>query len=274
MKTLTFLTLLILPFFAFSQKDTVIYFGVNGNIEDIKHERFKTEIQYKNAKSLTVKSYELVGKKWELFNTEKISIKNEKKHVVKADGINFTGTFTRKFEKLKNGTYQFVELVGSRAKRTGFSLSQIPIMLTGEIKETHENGRLKSVSRYDNNRLVSNKNWLEDGTPYLDNVFYSVDTQAEFMLGEMMLNHHVLNTFKKQNVSTYNIEGNLIVGFVVKADGKIEGVKIEKGINEDIDKATVHAFENLQGGWKPATLNEKDVNYYQKFPINIRPRRQ
>ena len=274
MKTLTTLALLIFPFFLFAQKDTVIYFGINGKTSDIKHQRTKNVIEYKSDKNLTVSTYEMVGSEWELVNTEKINIKNDKKHNVKADGKNFTGSFVRKFEPQKNGTLQFVELIGTTVKRNGHTHSKYPLVFEGEIKEAHANGKLKSVSHYKNNELISNKNWLETGEPYIDNIFYSVDTEAEFLLGNSMLHHHILNSFKKDGVNTYNVEGNLIVGFVVTAEGKTDGVKIEKSINDEIDKATIRAFESLQGGWKPAVLNGKEVNYYQKFPLNIRPRVQ
>ena len=55
-----------------------------------------------------------------------------------------------------------------------------PLLFEGEVTEFYSNGNKKSISVYKNNELVWNKNWLENGEKYIDNIFYSVDKDLLF----------------------------------------------------------------------------------------------
>ncbi|MDP2336389.1 MAG: hypothetical protein Q8N05_08065 [Bacteroidota bacterium] len=61
----------------------------------------------------------------------------------------------------------------------------------------------------------------------------------------------------------------LIVGFVVMENGKIEGIKILKGLGPNINSMVFESFLTLLGEWKPVKLNNQNVRYFQVFPINF-----
>jgi hypothetical protein len=65
------------------------------------------------------------------------------------------------------------------------------------------------------------------------------------------------------------LEGKLIIGFVVMESGDIDGIKIEQGLIPEINELAIKAFSSLNGEWQPARLNGENVSYYQLFPINF-----
>ncbi|MDA3928458.1 MAG: energy transducer TonB [Prolixibacteraceae bacterium] len=153
--------------------------------------------------------------------------------------------------------------------RKGETNSIVPLLLEGQVTEYYMNGNVKSISIFEQNQLISNKNWLENGIEYFDNIYYSVDRYPVFVKGNDVLNKHIMHVLKLNRVDYSALTGKLIIGFVVFEDGQIGGFKIVKGINQRVEELVVHALRTLKGDWQPAQLNGKKVRFFQKFPINF-----
>lgn len=175
----------------------------------------------------------------------------------------------RQFEKQENGLYKFTDWFHERIKRVGYSKTKIPLIFEGEVTDFYSSGKIKSVSQYKNNELITNINWLPNGNPDVDDIFYSVSSRPLFEPGNEYLHKHILKTFNDLGINAEDVAGKLVVGFVVRTDGTIDGVRIIKGITGNVNAAAIYAFETLAGTWNPAKLNGKDVNYFQLFPINF-----
>ncbi|MCF6358423.1 MAG: hypothetical protein L3J54_11510 [Draconibacterium sp.] len=269
MRILIIILLSFSPFFVFSQKDTVIFFGVNGKVNYVEKADIRKEISsglFKKTKIITSKANE---DNWQFLFTEKIKIVNDSTFKIKIRGDAFSGRVKRQFEMQENGIYKFTDWFDERIKRVGFSKTKIPLILEGEVTDFYSSGRIKSVSQYKNNELITNKNWLPNGKPDVDNIFYSVSSRPLFEPGIGDLHKHILKTFSDSGVDVADIAGKLVIGFVVRTDGTIDGIRIIKGITGNVNAIASLAFQTLPGIWEPAKLNNRDVNYFQLFPINF-----
>ena len=257
------------PFFVFSQNDTTIYFGVNGKVDLVEKTEIKKEIKYKLFKKIKVNTYKADEDSWHFLFSEKIKFVDDSTFKIKIKSDEFSGRVKRRFEKQENGIYKFTDWLDDRIKRVGFSKTKIPLIFEGEVTDFYANGRIKSVSQYKNNELLTNKNWLPNGDPDVDDIFYSVDSGPLFDDGVGVLHQHILKTYKDSGIDVADVAGKLVVGFVVRTDGTIDGIRIIKGITGSVNAVALLSFQTLPGVWEPAKLNNRDVNYFQVFPINF-----
>ena len=269
MRILIIIILSFSPFLLFSQNNKTIYFGANGKVESIEKAKIRKEIKYvlfKRVKVITSKADE---DNWQLLFSEKIKTIDDSTFKIKIRSDEFSGRVKRQFEKQENGTYKFTDWLDEQIKRVGYSTTKIPLIFDGEITDFYPNGMIKSISQYKNNELITNKNWLPDGNPDVDDIFYSVDSGPLFEDGIGNLHQHILKTFKDSGIDVADVAGEMVVGFVVKTNGKIDGIRVVKGITPSVNAVALQSFKTLMGEWKPAKLNNKDVNYFQLFPINF-----
>ncbi|HKJ79015.1 MAG TPA: energy transducer TonB [Prolixibacteraceae bacterium] len=261
--------ILIIPFNTWCQSDTTYYFGVNGRICDVKKPEVKKDIAYISDGTIRIETSNFKDEKWILVSSEKMKIVDENEYNIHIKGALFSGRVVRTFEKLENNKYKFTDRIKRRVIRTGETSTRIPLIFNGEVIEYYKNGIKKSVSIYKDNRLVSNKNWLKSGDPYIDDVFYSVDKEPFYRMGISIIHANLRNAFINSSIDISQLNGRIIVGFIVMEDGSIDGIRIEEGLNQKLNEVALNAFLKFRVGWQPAQLNGNDVRYYQLFPINF-----
>lgn len=261
--------LIVFPLLMQGQTDTILFIGVNGKIENVNKQVFKKEINFRSKKRIKIKTYKNIQNEWVWVYTEMIKREAPRIFSIKTKGETFSENLIRKFEPVDNKKWKFIDLQGGKIKRTGYSVSKIPLILNGKVTEFFPNGNKKSVSYYNNNELINNLNWKRNGEKYIDSVFYSTDKEPRFPRGMNYLHNHILNTFEYSKMNLSEAEGRIVVGFVVMENGEIEGIRIEKGMNDKLNNLVLEAFHTLPGKWEPARLSNKPVRYYQLFPINF-----
>ncbi len=269
MKRVLFFLLIFSPTLLFSQNKEVMYLGVNGKMGEVETPAIRKEIKNGVFKKEKVTTSILNDGRWQFLFSEKIKVINESEYKIKVRGDAFSGRITRRFGEQENGRWKFTDWMDEKIKRVGYSTSKIPLILDGEITDFYKSGQIKSISQYKNNELLTNKNWLPTGEQDVDNIFYSVDSVPLFKPGVQYLHKHILETFKESDVDVGEVSGRVVVGFVVRTDGKIDGVRIVKGIVGQVNAVALEAFKTIKGKWKPAKLAGKTVNYFQLFPINF-----
>ncbi|HEY3370283.1 MAG TPA: energy transducer TonB [Prolixibacteraceae bacterium] len=252
----------------FSQK--VIYIGINGKLTTLPNAIYMQKVSTTSPKASKVLTYMLKDSKWEKIGSEQYKKLNDSIYQINVRTENFKGITMRNFVRQKDGTYQFKDLAYEHVIRFGSASSVAPLLLQGQVTEYYEGGKKKSVSKYNNNELVSNENWNADGTKYIDNVFYSTDSYPFFNPGNEELHKHLLKGFRDAGIDFSTISGSMKVGFVVMEDGTIDGIKIVKGLGPIINGIAVDSFASLVGTWTPAKLNNHTVRYFQVFPINFK----
>jgi hypothetical protein len=269
MKNFAVILFMILPFFAAGQKNSVMYFGPNGKMEPGENQLIKKEIQHRSKRNVRIATYKMEEKGWKLLFSERIAVRNPRTHNIRIKGEFFRERITRSFEEQPGSVFKFTDRQGEAVKRTGYTLSKIPLIFHGEVTDFYSGGQIKSISVYENNELVSNQNWTEEGDEYINDVFYSVNREPQYKPGTARFHQHVLKTFRESNLDISQLEGRLVVGFVVMENGEIEGVRIEQGMGRELNDLALQAIYSLPGEWQPARLNGDDVRYYQLFPINF-----
>jgi hypothetical protein len=211
------------------QTDTTYYFGPNGSISDANSLRVKKEINYKWNERISVKTY----------------------------------------QKINDKHFFFTDSIKNQIVREGYTLNKTPLIFDSLVVEYYPNKQIKSKSIYKNNQLVSNKNWLENGVPYIDNIFYSTDKFPQFSKGNQNLNEQILTSLKKNGINFSEVHGRITIGFVVFENGKTGGYRVLEGITPQINEIVINAFRNLEGEWEPAVLNDEKVRFFQTFPITF-----
>lgn len=63
-----------------------------------------------------------------------------------------------------------------------------------------------------------------------------------------------------------DIEGTLIVTFVIEKDGTVTDIKIEKGLGYGLDEEVIRVMKKMPK-WIPAKLNGKNVRYKTRMPV-------
>ncbi len=264
-----FLSFFFIVCTAFTQKESVVYIGTNGKLTTIDQAIFMQKTLRKSSKITTVQTYQLTDAKWVKLYTEKYKTLNDSTYQINGNRENYKGTTFRTFTKLADGSFKFRDVAKDQLVRSGFAKSVVPLLVHGQITEYYLGGNKNSVSEYNENELVSNENWKENGDKYIGNIFYSVDSDPTFNPGIKVMHQHILKGFKDAGIDISAISGSLILGFVVMENGTIDGIKIIKGLGPNINSVAYESFASLQGSWTPAKLNDKTVRYFQIFPINF-----
>lgn len=256
-------------FLAAAQRDTVIYTGTNGKLVTEESADRKKEVVYKQRGRVFVSSYSRQGDNWLLQYRERFRNLGDNSYRMKVKGDGISGIYIRKYEKLNDGNYRFEEVVDGNLVKKGHTREMFPLILHGEVTEYYGNGMLKSRSLYRDNRLISNENWYENGEKYIDNIFYSADSEPLYSKGMPEMHLHLKRAFLESGVDVTTVSGNMLLGFVVMEDGAIEGIRVLKGITPSLNAVAVNAVKSLKGSWKPATLDGNNIRYFQLFPINF-----
>ncbi len=264
-----FLFIFLISSPAFSQKESVRYFGPNGKLTDQEHAIKILNIKTKSLKKTSIQTLILKDASWDKITTDQYKLVNDSTYLISENSADFTGKIIRRFALQPNQLYRFKDLIKGKVVRKGTAKSIMPLLFQGEVTEYYKNGNVKSVSQYNKNELVSNKNWDSNGDKYIDNIFYSVDVDPTFQPGAKIIDQRLMNAFKTSGIDITSISGSLVVGFVVMEDGTIDGVKILKGLGPNINNVVADTFVNLKGAWNPAKLNNQSVRYFQVFPINF-----
>lgn len=273
-RIVAFLSFFLLTASVYAQKESVRYIGTNGKLTTLKDAAYMQKISSKSAKSTKVQTYMLSEANWKQISTENYKRENDSTWQIRGNGNNIPKKSVRTFEKQGDEIWKFRDMEEEQVTRSGYARSVVPLMLHGKVTEYYLDGKKKSVSKYQNNELVSNENWNEDGTEYIDNIFYSVDDYPTFIPGTKVLHAHVLKSFKDAGYDISTVEGTIIIGFVVMENGTIRGVKTIKGLGPVLNDIAVESFKSLLGQWTPAKLNNEPVRYFQIFPINFKSNEQ
>ena len=70
------------------------------------------------------------------------------------------------------------------------------------------------------------------------------------------------------NAKRNDVQGTVILGFVVKKDGTVKDVKVIKSADAELDKEALRVVNNSKG-WQPAMYYGKPANIYYSIPINF-----
>lgn len=265
------LVIFILP--AWGQEG-MYYYGTNSRpVSDREEAVLLKEVEKRCADTYLMKTRRKDGNAWQLVSREKIKIRPDGDQVIRYRANSFFPVkIIRKMERQGSGELQFSEYVQETVVREGTSASALPLHLEGTVREYHPNGKLKSVAIFMDNQLVSNQNWLPDGSPYIDSLFYSADREPEYQMGDDFFKKFLLQKLQTSGIDLTQIQDRVVIGWVVMETGKIDGVIALEGRARQLNNYLVQVIKELPGTWEPALLAGKPVRYFMSIPLNFTSR--
>lgn len=107
-------------------------------------------------------------------------------------------------------------------------------------------------------------------TIFDDEVLMVVEKMPVFTGGEIALRRFIAENVKYPEKAKKNdVQGKVFVHFVVDTNGKIQNVKIARGVNALLDAEAVRVIKSLPNFEKPGYQRGKAVNVYYTVPINF-----
>lgn len=101
-------------------------------------------------------------------------------------------------------------------------------------------------------------------------VFTSVEQMPVFPGGEAELLKYISTHIKYPTIAMENnVQGKVVVQFVVTRDGSIGEVKVARGKDPDLDKEAVRVVKTLPK-FIPGKMNGQAVNVWYTLPINFK----
>lgn len=113
---------------------------------------------------------------------------------------------------------------------------------------------------------------VEDKAPVVEEtkVFTSVEQMPQFPGGEAELLKWISTHIKYPAIAMENnVQGKVVVQFVVTRDGSIGEVKIARGKDPDLDKEAMRVVKTLPK-FIPGKMNGQAVNVWYTLPINFK----
>lgn len=105
--------------------------------------------------------------------------------------------------------------------------------------------------------------------PEPDEIFMVVEDQPEFPGGTAALMEYLRNNIKYPAICRENnIQGKVIVTFVVNKDGAITDPEVVKSVNPSLDKEALRVISQMPN-WKPGTQRGKPVRVKFNVPVSF-----
>lgn len=110
----------------------------------------------------------------------------------------------------------------------------------------------------------------EKAKPKEEEIFVAVEQQAEFPGGQGALMKFLSNNIRYPESAQQNdIQGRVIVKFVVEKDGSIGNVTVVKGVDRDLDREAIRVCKSLPK-FTPGKMNGQAVNVWYTLPVNFK----
>ncbi len=112
---------------------------------------------------------------------------------------------------------------------------------------------------------------VEEKTPVDDNqVFQSVEQMPQFPGGDVELMKYINSHIKYPTMAMENnIQGRVVVQFVVTKNGSIGEVKVLRSRDKDLDNEAVRVVKSLPN-FIPGKMNGQPVNVWYTLPVNFK----
>lgn len=106
--------------------------------------------------------------------------------------------------------------------------------------------------------------------PKKEEIFTAVEQMPQFPGGEAELMKYIANHIKYPTMAAENnIQGRVVVKFVVKKDGSVGEVQVLRGKDPDLDKEAVRVVRTLPK-FIPGKMNGQAVSVWFTLPINFK----
>ncbi len=129
-----------------------------------------------------------------------------------------------------------------------------------------KDGSIKRLETYRNNEFVTGKCFDKNGKeiPY-----YPYQVMPEFQEVEGVQAYLAKHIKYPKSAIKANISGRVILRFVINEDGSISEVQVVKSVSADIDKEAIRVVKEMPK-WKPGKLDNAPARVWFTQPITFR----
>ena len=114
----------------------------------------------------------------------------------------------------------------------------------------------------------------EPEKPKEEEIFVAVEQPAEFPGGQAALMKWLSNNIRYPEAAQQNdIQGRVVVKFVVEKDGTVGHAEIARGVDKDLDREALRVV-NKMPKWQPGKNNGVAVRSYFNLPVTFRLQNQ
>lgn len=114
----------------------------------------------------------------------------------------------------------------------------------------------------------------EKPAPKEEEIFVAVEQQAEFPGGMAALMKWLSNNIRYPEAAQQNdVQGRVVVKFVVEKDGSVSQAQIVKGVDKDLDKEALRVV-NKMPKWQAGKNNGVAVRSYFTLPVSFKLQQQ
>ncbi len=129
-----------------------------------------------------------------------------------------------------------------------------------------KNGVIFILLKKNTDEIIKTSETSDDGGE-VGKTFLIVEEMPEFPGGDAALRAFIAENVKyPESLGLTNVEGRVYVRFVVNKLGKVEQVKVARGVHEILDNEAVRVVSMLPD-WKPGRQGGKEVDTYYTVPI-------
>ena len=106
--------------------------------------------------------------------------------------------------------------------------------------------------------------------PKPDEIFVAVEQQAEFPGGQAALMKWLSTNIRYPEAAQQNdIQGRVVVKFVVEKDGSVSHAEIVRGVDKDLDREALRVVSKMPK-WQPGKNNGVAVRSYFNLPVTFK----
>jgi hypothetical protein len=99
--------------------------------------------------------------------------------------------------------------------------------------------------------------------------FHGIDTPPVYNGGKKALREFIdKNLILPDGLTQAGISGTVTLKLLIDQDGKVENIKLMRGINESCDSAVIRVASLLED-WQAATRNGKPISLYILLPVEL-----
>ncbi|MCH5235950.1 MAG: energy transducer TonB [Muribaculaceae bacterium] len=114
----------------------------------------------------------------------------------------------------------------------------------------------------------------EPEKPKEEEIFVAVEQPAEFPGGQAALMKWLSNNIRYPEAAQQNdIQGRVVVKFVVEKDGSVGHAEIARGVDKDLDREALRVV-NKMPKWQPGKNNGVAVRSYFNLPVTFKLQNQ
>lgn len=254
----------------FGQAETFYYSSDFGILNSEEKAMYKRELKVRSAARTKVITYKLVEGEWTKYKQEVVTRLSNTELKIKRPGEKFfRETIFRSFHPAGENRWQFSDYSKETLVLEGFATRITPLHLQDTVKSYYKSSRPKSIAIYDQNRLLTNKNWLKNGNSYYDDLHYFVDEIPEHSMGQTHFRAYMINGIRESGIDLSQVSDVVVIGWVVMENGDVEGFHTLSGVFRQLNNIIIKLIQEMPGEWIPATVNGKKVRYYMTLPFNF-----